>query len=159
MAKTGPKPSCSCGKCQKCRRRKAAMRRYYGTVYPAIASGRFKKSRMRLPRAETTLAYVAGLMDGEGCLMVQNNSYKIQIAMTDKAVIHWLGKFGGNVNLRRTYGNRKPCWGWRVFRQSEVSEVLTAILPYLRVKKAICAEALKHIKQRARQRSKIGVQI
>jgi hypothetical protein len=119
--------------------------------------GRFRKATLKIPESKTTLAYIAGLMDGEGCLTTQNDSFRLQIAMTDEPVIRWLSEIGGTVSLRKIYGNRKQCWRWLVMAQSEVHQLLSALLPFLRVKKNLARRALEHIEHRALARTILGM--
>lgn len=131
-AKTGPKPRCSCGKCELCRKREVARRTYYHEA--PLNPKRFRLPKAKIPTDPAVLGYIAGLMDGEGCLTRQNGRWRVQIAMTDQPVIEWLGRIGGTVRERRVKGNRKRCWRWLLMRQSEVRLFLVAILPYLMVK-------------------------
>jgi len=146
--KPGPRPSCTCDACPKCHRRRAAARRYRGTIWSKAAAGRFKPSRLQLPDNRETLAYVAGIVDGEGCLTLQNKCWRIQVAMTDEPVIRWLGELGGVVKERSVVGRRQRCWLWLVMRQTEVSEVLIAIRPWLRVKAQQADRVIAEIRAR-----------
>lgn len=132
---------CRCGKCLICRNRESARRRYNGFVYTSMAVGRFAQSEIVIPNEPTVVAYLAGLIDGEGSINRSSNSrsgknWRIQIAMTDEAVIRWLGDvLGGSVTERkRQRPHHKRNWRWLLMRQSEVLELLRAVLPYLRVK-------------------------
>jgi LAGLIDADG DNA endonuclease family protein len=97
------------------------------------------------------LAYLAGLIDGEGTIFVQrvkNRNEKISksgfhyraglaINMTDQATVKWakeitgVGKISG---VRRHKKNHKPGFRWSVWSKQS-STLLLLLLPYLRLKK------------------------
>lgn len=144
--------SCACGTCPTCRSRENARRRTAGVTFTHLAIGRFDPPETVVPTDPATLGYLAGLMDGEGCISRNNKCWRVQIAMTDEAVIRWLGSFGGRVSERKLYGNRKPCWRWLLMRQEDVYRFLAAILPHMRVKTDQAIVALAEIDQRRRLR-------
>ena len=98
----------------------------------------------------TELAYLAGLFDGEGCIMIIKRkgyshnhkvnpsprySLKIQLTNTNKEVIDWISSFGWyvreNTNLKKQW---KRCWV--VFLHDiRAKEWLEKLLPVLRIKK------------------------
>jgi hypothetical protein len=97
----------------------------------------------------TVLAYVAGLFDGEGSIVIgvskpkkdrKNPSYWLQVGITntDKELIDWLhARFGGHISDNSHCPSRKrqrPCWAWRIIG-NQAREFLTEIIPYLRTKK------------------------
>jgi hypothetical protein len=94
---------------------------------------------------ERTLAYFAGLFDGEGCVSVTEVKSKpggrsptfqtlAQVSMTDRRALHFLlDSFGGSLHLINKEGAR-PVWVWSVY-QKTAKLFLEAILPYLIVKK------------------------
>lgn len=143
---------CECGNCLICKARENARRRYSGLVYTGKAAGRFKESNLTLPDDAVTLSYIAGLIDGEGCITLANKCWRIQVAMTDEPVIRWLGTFGGSVSERKRYGKRKRNWRWLIMRQSEVVEFLMATMPYLRVKRDQAENAIREIALRDEMR-------
>src|SRR5258708_36540022 len=100
------------------------------------------------PNAET-LAYVAGLFDGEGSIVIgcslkkadrRNPAYWLQVGITntDRELIDWLhNTFGGHISDNSHGPSRKeqrPCWAWRIMSK-EAKGFLIRILPYLRTKK------------------------
>lgn len=94
---------------------------------------------------EKTLAYFAGLFDGEGCINVtevkprpgrRSPSFQTlaQVSMTDRRSLELLMcSFGGSVRLVNKKGAR-PIWVWRVYHKT-AKLFLEAIIPYLVVKK------------------------
>jgi hypothetical protein len=102
-------------------------------------------------------AYLAGMIDGEGSILVWQRkdraigqrSARVVVVNTDRPVMDWLlANVGGNLNNKpdtrpSAFGTpRKPCWTWIVNGQNAVN-ILTQVLPYLVIKrdKAIAAIA------------------
>jgi hypothetical protein len=98
---------------------------------------------------EETLAYVAGLFDGEGSIVIgcslkradrRNPSYWLQVGITntDRELLDWLHTtFGGHISDNSHIPSRKerrPCWAWRIMSK-EAQGFLIRILPYTRTKK------------------------
>jgi len=100
----------------------------------------------------TQLAYIAGLMDGEGSIIIRYDYIKtksgyrkhgfsliVQVAMVDDSnVLQWLSEsFGGSLYLHRD--KRKSYWRditkWHIATNQALS-FLEAILPFLRLKYA-----------------------
>lgn len=99
--------------------------------------------------SDTDLAYIAGIIDGEGSVMrvFRNRKYPVwvvKVNMTDRPVIEWLHSFGGKFSVRpsRDPGRLKEQYEWKLHRQLDVQAVLTAIVPYMRVKKDLAEQAL-----------------
>lgn len=87
-----------------------------------------------------TIAYMAGLLDGEGCLLVEVNdtdrkrpSYypRVTITQKDKRLLLWVQRnFGGKIlENRYTY-----VWQWHC-PISGLIPLLQSVLPYLTIKK------------------------
>jgi hypothetical protein len=113
------------------------------------------QSTKRLKRLEPDMAaYIAGLVDGEGCLYASvrrrravNNvsglrvdfEKSLSVGMTDRAVIEWLVEVTGlgtgrRANHRSRHPNHRPMWEWRLQGALQLAELLRAIRPWLRVK-------------------------
>lgn len=112
------------------------------------------------------LAYLAGIIDGEGCISVsytygKNKPYPralLKVAMCDKAPINALKLFfGGRVEPQKVYGPQRPQWIWRV-HGAQARGILTLLLPYLRVKgpQAELALELQSLKARSYFRKGAG---
>lgn len=97
--------------------------------------------------SEAELAYLAGIVDGEGYLTVhrhKNCSYSTTLGVTntDVRMIHWLHQhFGGSSGPTsrrkenpRFKPNWKPSWAWRA-TSSDLDLILRSLIPYLVVKK------------------------
>lgn len=93
---------------------------------------------------ETDLAYLAGLLDGEGTIGYRPQAdgrvnIELGVCMTEPAPIYWAHQATGRGNVyrrttreRRT--DRRDAWFWKVCRVSDIAEILTAVRPYMRVK-------------------------
>ena len=100
------------------------------------------------PLLETDRAYIAGLLDGEGCFtafitQVKRQSYinwqtiyYIQILIVEEEPIRWLKEVTGlgYVFQRKRREERfQDLWGWRV-NNAPACEIVKQILPYLKIK-------------------------
>jgi hypothetical protein len=98
------------------------------------------------------LAYCAGVIDSDGTIGIKRNTYamravgdctqatysaRICVRQVGVEALHVLSEtFGGNVRPAKTYAKRgKPMWGWEI-RDAIAERALTALLPYLRIKRA-----------------------
>ena len=94
---------------------------------------------------QTALAYIAGIIDGEGCLRIVkampyredmvNPSYSpsIQVGMKNREVLEFCKQyFGGSIYKERT---RYWVYRWRINSKRQVINCLKKILPWLIVKK------------------------
>lgn len=122
------------------------MRRRYG--YEAAKTRRPVWGSTVTSPAGTDAAYMAGIIDGEGSIIKANRSknypnWIIKVSMTDRPLIEWLHSFGGTVNPRPSKNPRwQDQWCWQMSRQIDVQLILTAVLPYLRIKRGKAVEAL-----------------
>lgn len=104
---------------------------------------------------EIQWAYLAGLLDGEGDIIIAKNGAKttivrVRVSNTDLKMIEWIQEnFGGHIaeaNSNTSYGH-KICLrvGWN---GKKAEPILLGTLPYLLTKKArLAGLALKHIKE------------
>ena len=118
----------------------SAVVNWYHSSLPRRQSG--FDSRLRDVNVED-LAYIAGFFDGEGCAYINypkahKNGKRYprlnaKVAQNDRDVLDWIqGLLGcGNVHKKRT----ADCYDL-VFTYKSARIFLTAIEPYLRVKKA-----------------------
>ena len=98
-----------------------------------------------------TLAYVAGLFDGEGSIVIgvskpsdknqlKRPSHWLQVGITNtnRELIDWLhDTFGWHISDNSHSPSRRkqrPCWAWRVM-SNEGAAFLETIYPYSRIKK------------------------
>ncbi len=96
---------------------------------------------------ETQKAYLAGVIDGEGCIGINKTTNKsvrhkhpyyqvrLRIAMTTEEPIKSIESWcGGIVSLTKRKGNSKPIFEWLLLNDKAVA-MLQLIKPYLRVKR------------------------
>ena len=84
------------------------------------------------------LIYVAGLIDGDGCITTSFQSFRLTLSNTDKRMILWLQRtFGGNVNNQHLPENPKwnPSWKWVICAKEDLKTFLELISPYLKFKR------------------------
>lgn len=117
-------------------------------------------------------AYLAGLIDGEGCIFIdkftQTNGRvvhypKISIGMTDIKPIQLLSDtFGGKIYFEsRQHLNHKDVYIWGTKKIDRVRNVLDSIIPHLRGKKdqAILArEAVDLRTEQMRNYTNLGIE-
>jgi hypothetical protein len=117
----------------------------------------FQESRSPKAWAEVdvaAVAYLAGIIDGEGTIGIYSSSlkqpspsYNLQVLVTncDAALMMWLvDNIGGTVNVRKgARPNHRSVFRWRVYNQ-EALALVEAILPYLVIKRAQAELALRY---------------
>jgi hypothetical protein len=89
----------------------------------------------------TEIAYLAGIIDGEGCIMLQrqDGSFSIcpilSIANTNLDLIDWLKtRLGGSIGCNpRANSGCKDVYQWHVMANNAV-ELLKQVRPFLRIK-------------------------
>lgn len=83
--------------------------------------------------------YAAGFIDGEGCITTSGPSgFRVSVANTDREVLDWLvSTFGGNINNQHLPENPRwnASWKWIVCSKPDVSRFLSAIYPFLKIKR------------------------
>jgi hypothetical protein len=93
-------------------------------------------------------AYLAGIIDGEGCVSVLRSSTggnrpspnftaRIEVTMTSKEIIHWIKRVTktGTIYPKPVFSRKhKKQWRWYANSHSAVS-VIRKILPFLILKK------------------------
>jgi len=99
---------------------------------------------------KTDLAYIAGIVDGEGCICLtkrKDSSHKrgyyycveVKVVNTQQWLIEYLHfNFGGGditKNNNTKMKNAKPLWQWHISLR-KATEFLKLILPYLHLKRA-----------------------
>lgn len=110
---------------------------------------------LTLPDDIGVIAYIAGLIDGEGTIIKANPqeetkrgySWQVKVAMTNREIIDWLGQYGGRV--QKNPPPKKENWNqsyvWVISRRKDVIYLLERIKPYLIVKRDRANEALKSL--------------
>jgi len=117
-----------------------------------------------VPTDVAKLAYLAGIIDGEGSIVPYNKTatkryWRITVGNTSEDLIQWLkSNFGGTVNDKKQtwntwlgdappHGGQKPMWGWYVGRQADVFAILSAVEPLLIIKRGRANVALDEIRK------------
>lgn len=116
---------------------------------------------------DTDIAYAAGLLDGEGSIVIGLSKRKrlkgivpdhwlqVGITGTNREMLDWLRQnFGGHISDSSHSKSRKkqrPCWTWRVM-SNQASEFLKLLLPFLKDKhqRAILAIEFQETKTQTR---------
>ena len=96
---------------------------------------------------KTDLAYIAGILDGEGCISIckQRDStrrmgvryqLRILVANSEEWLLNWLKfSFGGRVyKAREADSTHKACWRW-IIDSHQALEFLKLVYPYLHLKR------------------------
>lgn len=100
------------------------------------------------------LAYAAGLLDGEGCILIKahrshperprTHALYVQIIMTELEPLEWMQeRFGGSIYKRpKQQASHRQGWQWTV-STTKALPLLRAIQPYARVKRRQIEAALR----------------
>jgi len=96
------------------------------------------------------LGWVAGLIDGEGCLGIVNLQqlpirFMLRVVMTDRRGpdrLKWL--LGGTVRCQLKKAPRQPAWCWTC-RQRTLVPLLKAVVSHLFIKCDEAAAVLQHL--------------
>ena len=101
--------------------------------------------------SQIMLAYLAGIVDGEGCVGIEcmapckkkdgtwirkHNYYtpRLTVVNTNKILMFTLMRYlNGTFDERKKLSGRKPCYRWHVFGE-KLEEDIKNILPYLQIK-------------------------
>ena len=89
-----------------------------------------------------TLAYVAGVIDGEGCIglycpqSTHSTQLQVKVSLTNKELVYWFySTFGGGFRYEPARNERsKPSYRWLV-GGNQALKFLKQVHPYLRLKK------------------------
>ena len=92
---------------------------------------------------ETDLAWAAGFIDGEGCIILYQGKptyvLKLTVTNTDLRSLERLKEiFGvGTISIRQRSGQRRPCWNYYLAAR-KAEQALRQVEPYLFTKKVQC---------------------
>lgn len=115
-----------------------------------------RNATITIPDSPTILAYMAGLFDGEGNLQFRNRDNgsvgcKLAVYSTTSDVMNWVHKtFGGSLRWDHARTKRrgwKPIGIWEIYRAQDVGRLLSALLPYLIIKRSLALDALRHFEK------------
>jgi hypothetical protein len=104
-----------------------------------------QRPQLQMPTDPAVLGYIAGIVDGEGSIYKrsQDGHWHLKVGMTDRPLIEWLAAFGGRFYVESRPEGRKTPYTWCVSRRVDLRHALTALLPYLRVKRELAVLALR----------------
>lgn len=105
---------------------------------------------------ETEWAYIAGILDGEGCITYNQNQRgrrypKISIGNTHQGLVEWLRMVLGGSTYYQDRSDRpgwSDCWLWVHSSGAAVYAILSKCLPYLLVKRDVALGALNILESR-----------
>lgn len=83
---------------------------------------------------ESEVAWLAGLLEGEGCFGLTSNKHglRITVGMTDLDTIEKIQRIaGGNIIGTKNLPNRKPLYTWHASVREVAVDVMLAILPHM----------------------------
>jgi len=89
--------------------------------------------------AVRTLAYAAGIIDGEGSIgayRIRNTVHvKVTVGMTNELIPQWfLEQFGGSLRLDKSGpSHQKPCWTWNA-SAGDMLPLMKLLIPFLKLK-------------------------
>ena len=121
-----------------------------------------KQGILRIPTEEAIRAYLAGLIDGEGSIVLIDRTRRgrtfqdrsILITNTSEELMKWLVlTIGSNYRDRTKYKSTiiphlKPIFEWHCTRTRDIISLLEATLPYLIVKRDKALQVLSFCKSR-----------
>ena len=112
--------------------------------------------------AVITPEYIAGLVDGEGCITINKTgrwgAVSLTITNTCKSVLDDVCSYyqGGLVSLHhRASPPRRQCWTFRAYGKSAV-KIILSIAAYLRIKRNQAALALYYWRSRRKLKAESG---
>lgn len=118
-------------------------------------------------KGKVALAYMAGIMDGEGCVCICKGRdsvcrrgyhiyLEVTVGNTNEWLIQWLKlQFGGTAHKTLGKRNQRDWWTWSVSANKSV-EFLKSLLPYLQIKRPQ-AELAIQFQSKMRHRSSTGL--
>jgi hypothetical protein len=107
-----------------------------------------KPASLIIPSTNTECAYLARILDGEGCIsrLTKQRRWTVSIASTDVHLITWLERIGGTKTTPQLSAlSRKIVWKWQVASHRDIQLLLKAVLPYLIIKKEKSLQAIQEI--------------
>ncbi len=120
------------------------------------------------PMEEVKLAYIAGILDGEGSIMIQRQASKsfmeqrrkrgcfhphyapgIRIGMLEEEPLNFIVETTaiGQVYEEKPYHHKRPMFRWMIRSKQEIQDFLLLVIPYLLVKNKQAELCLKFMKE------------
>lgn len=111
-----------------------------------IKRQRLKGTRQIEDMTEAEAAYIAGIVDGEGCLHLRRTGYPyLSVKMCSLVPVQLAETWGGTLHERPPYPHQKRSYRWRVSERQRLRSMLKKLVPFLQEKRRqaqICLEAL-----------------
>lgn len=103
-----------------------------------------------LTRHRTKVAYIAGILDGEGCIYRNpQGKWIVGISNTNETLMSWLLESlpGSHVyTKKKDYKGRKVnCYYWQIGSQPDILVFLHAMLPFVIVKREKIIQCLEEL--------------
>lgn len=120
---------------------------------------RYTQNKQLKPLSDVQAAYLAGIIDGEGCITITKQSnakagrlgycYRpvVHVANTHSGVLVLLQKQTGLGRARKfddARPNRKERWQWMIWSQ-QAAQIIRRVLPYLIIKRRQAETFLKFV--------------
>jgi hypothetical protein len=123
----------------------------------------FGKRIIQIPKEEWKLAYLAGIIDGEGTVILETSPHgrylvcpNVAIANTSSELFDWIEKeFAGYRRHKRGKTYKKQMYIWRIRRTRDVLALLKAIYPYLVIKHKDAQNVIESCEKRLRERGEV----
>lgn len=96
----------------------------------------------------TDLAYLAGIIDGEGSIRFRAGRPFVAVYNTNTDLMHWLFLKTGRVGRVTDQRGRVPCYTWQVAGANDLLALCEALRPYLVVKLDDANRVLQHLRQK-----------
>lgn len=114
----------------------------------------------------TEIAWLAGIIEGEGCFVLRNNGTRITLVMTDEDIIKKIHQITGlgtvhfyeKSQYKNGQAHHKDIWHWSVTFRDDVKLILESIYPYLGKRRRAKADELLAVisTMRPRNRNSLG---
>lgn len=116
--------------------------------------GRYAPFKEPEPGGELGFAWAAGIMDGEGCILLTERRISLRVVMTHEVTIRtfaevvrvpsfFVAPHNHQVNPKHKIG-----YGWQASARPDVYQVLMALVPYMVTKRELAEEALSEVQWR-----------
>lgn len=123
-----------------------------GVLRGMNAKRQYDLGPLTLPQLSTTqLAYIAGLIDGEGHIgsPAGRKMFSVSIANIYTPLMTWLVEtMGGGYSTSKDPRAREPCHLWVIYATRNVAALLRAVRPYLIIKADRADEVLALMEQK-----------
>lgn len=100
------------------------------------------------PMNQVEIAWLAGIIEGEGCFDRSKKVVSIKVKMTDEDTIYKCQEFSGMGNVSGPFieeEGHKPFWIWRVSKRRDVFRLFLAIAPLLSGRRKAKILELTHV--------------